>query len=447
MAEPAQILSISQLTRKIRMMLEIQIGEIWVEGEVSNLRQQSSGHQYFTLKDGSAQLSCVFFRGAASKSKIVLTDGMLLQAFGELSVYEAQGKYQLVVAKVQEKGEGALQARFEALKRRLHEEGLFDADRKKNIPKFPNTLALVTSPTGAAVRDMLQILARRAPWVQILVTPVRVQGRGAETEIAAAIDWLNQESGKGLPTIDTLVVGRGGGSIEDLWCFNEEIVARAIDASRIPVISAVGHEIDFTIADFAADLRAPTPSAAAELAVPDREDLQRRLRSHHDKLQGIVARKLDFLDRLIASRSQVSLLRGPEFALRESRQRLDSLAAELINQRDRHFEHRVRKLDHARYVLASARPDRILDHAQQRSLALRDRLHRALNHRQSQLDTRLAGLRGLLISLGPQSVLMRGYSITRTQDGRTIRSADDLPPGTLLNSQFAQGCVTSKVIH
>jgi exodeoxyribonuclease VII large subunit len=445
MPEPAQVLTISQLTRKIRMMLEIQVGQVWVEGEISNLRLQKSGHVYFTLKDETAQLACVFFRGAAARSRVELRDGLHVQAFGELSVYEAQGKYQLVVAKMQEKGVGALQAKFEALKRALQEEGLFDADRKKPIPAFPRVIAIVTSPTGAAVRDLLNILARRAPWVRVLIAPTRVQGRGAEDEIAAAIAMLNRESGRGLPAIDTLIVGRGGGSIEDLWCFNEEVVARAIAASRLPVISAVGHEIDFTIADFVADLRAPTPSAAAELAVPDREALARHLGQLGSKLDGTVRRKLEYLARIVAGRSRDSLRRGPEFALREARQKLDATAAALHDAAAATLDGHARRLERAAGVLASARPDRVLEHAANRLLSLKHRMAAATRHRLAYQAQKLAALRGMLQSLGPDAVLGRGYSLTFGPDGRPLRRPGDVRSGDTLTTRLAEGTVTSTV--
>ncbi|HEY1083261.1 MAG TPA: exodeoxyribonuclease VII large subunit, partial [Prosthecobacter sp.] len=271
-----QVLSVTELTREIREVLEGRIGTVWVEGEISNHRLQSSGHQYFTLKDAGSQLSCVMFRGAA-RSSVRLADGAQVQVQGEITVYELRGQYQMVVRQVQMRGQGGLQARFEALKRKLYDEGLFAPEAKKSIPKFPRTVALVTSPTGAAIQDMLNILTRRAPWLQVVVYPVRVQGTGVERETIRALEVLNAAQDHGLPVPDTIVIGRGGGSIEDLWAYNEETLARAIYASRIPVISAVGHEIDFTIADFVADLRAPTPSAAAELLAPDVAELRRHL--------------------------------------------------------------------------------------------------------------------------------------------------------------------------
>ncbi|MCX6854829.1 MAG: exodeoxyribonuclease VII large subunit, partial [Verrucomicrobia bacterium] len=241
MESPDSVLTVTQLTREIREVLEGRIGTVWVEGEISNHRLQTSGHQYFTLKDGGSQISCVMFRGSASRSGARLTDGVQVQVQGEISVYEPRGQYQLVVKQVQMKGQGGLQAKFEALKKKLFDEGLFDQDYKQSIPKFPRTVALVTSPTGAAIQDMLNILTRRAPWVRVMIFPVRVQGQGVERETIRAIEMLNAAEQFGLPRPETIVIGRGGGSIEDLWAYNEESLARAIFVSRIPIISAVGH--------------------------------------------------------------------------------------------------------------------------------------------------------------------------------------------------------------
>src|SRR5246500_5132308 len=264
----ATILSVTELTRHVRDILESRLGEVWVEGEISNYRRQSSGHHYFTLKDDRSQVACVMFaRSYGAQSRVALWDGMQIQAYGRVTVYEARGQYQLIVQLVQSKGQGVLQAKFEALKRKLLAEGLFEASRKRALPKFPRRVALVTSPTGAVLQDMLNILQRRNPWLSILICPVRVQGEGAAAEISEMIRHVSSRAHE--LKVDVIIVGRGGGSFEDLWEFNEESVAQAIYLSRVPVISAVGHEIDFTIADFVADIRAPTPSAAAELIVPD----------------------------------------------------------------------------------------------------------------------------------------------------------------------------------
>lgn len=274
----SKVFTVSELTANVRKTLESSIGQVCVEGEVSNYRMQASGHQYFTLKDAKAQLACVWFAGRFSGGRATpLSEGMAVQIRGALTVFEAQGKYQVNVQSVQASGTGLLQAKFDALKRRLQEEGLFDRARKRPLPPHPATVALVTSPTGSVVQDMLKVLGRRAPWVRVLVFPVRVQGQSAAAEIAEGIRFLNRESGVSLPFIDVIIAGRGGGSVEDLWCFNEEMVARAIFESAIPLVSAVGHETDFTIADFVADLRAPTPTGAAELAAPRKDQLLQEL--------------------------------------------------------------------------------------------------------------------------------------------------------------------------
>src|SRR6202030_4161617 len=274
--QSAKVLTVAELTRAIRSTLETKFGAVWVQGEISNYKLHPSGHQYFTLRDARAQIACVIFRNTMAPLRQPLVDGAQVQVYGTVTVFEARGQYQLNVQILQPRGLGMLQAKFEALKRKLEAEGLFAAERKRALPKFPRRIGIVTSPTGAAIRDMLNVLRRRAPWLQILINPVRVQGTGAAQEIAVSIRELAKRSEAFAP-LDLIVVTRGGGSIEDLWEFNEEIVARAIFNSSVPIVSAVGHEIDFTICDFVADLRAPTPSAAAALIVPDIIDLLRRI--------------------------------------------------------------------------------------------------------------------------------------------------------------------------
>src|SRR5881409_429086 len=266
--QTAKVFTVSELTRSIRGTLETKFSAVWVQGEISNYKLHPSGHQYFTLKDQRAQIACVIWRDTIAPPREPLVDGTQVQVYGTVTVFEAQGQYQLNVQILQPRGMGLLQAKFEALKRKLEAEGLFAAERKRPLPKFPRRIGIVTSPSGAAIRDMVNVLRRRAPWLQILINPVRVQGTGAAQEIAVAIRELATPN-EAFATVDLIVVTRGGGSIEDLWEFNEEIVARAIFHSAVPIVSAVGHEIDFTISDFVADLRAPTPSAAAELIVPD----------------------------------------------------------------------------------------------------------------------------------------------------------------------------------
>lgn len=285
------IFTITEITKNVRAILEANYADVWLAGEVSNFRNPGSGHFYFSLKDEKAQLAAVMFRGANQKLAFKITDGMELVCHGRMTVYEARGNYQVVIDYCEPKGVGALQLAFEQLKKKLSAEGLFDKKHKKPIPFLPKRIGIVTSGTGAAVRDIINVATRRFPGIQLLVVPVRVQGEGSAQEVAAAINLLNQRN-----DVDVMIVGRGGGSLEDLWAFNEEVVAQAIFKSQIPVVSAVGHEIDFTIADFVADLRAPTPSAAAEIVVPNQADLLATLRNFHQRLEQAIIK--DFPQRM-----------------------------------------------------------------------------------------------------------------------------------------------------
>src|SRR5437867_5478496 len=286
-----KVFSVSELTRNIRNTLEAKFSAVWVQGEISNYKLHPSGHQYFTLKDQRAQISCVIWRDTIVPPRQALVDGTRVQVYGMVTVYETRGQYQLSVQILQPRGVGLLQAKFEALKCKLEAEGLFAPDRKRPLPKFPRRIGIVTSPSGAAIRDMLNVLRRRAPWLQILINPVRVQGTGAAQEIAVAIRELTLSSDRFAP-LDLIVVTRGGGSIEDLWEFNEEIVARAIFHSPVPVVSAVGHEIDFTISDFVADFRAATPSAAAEIVTEGAFAGRRKMRDVAGHLRKAIRREL-----------------------------------------------------------------------------------------------------------------------------------------------------------
>src|SRR5438094_1859075 len=296
-----KVFTVGELTRQIRSTLETKFRAVWVQGEISNYKLHPSGHQYFTLKDQRAQIACVIWRDTMASPRQPIVDGSQVQVYGTVTVFEARGQYQLNVQILQLRGVGLLQVKFEALKRKLEAEGLFAPGRKRPLPKFPRRIGIVTSPSGAAIRDMLNVLRRRAPWLEILIDPVRVQGTGAAQEIAVAIRELGQSTEAFAP-LDLIVVTRGGGSIEDLWEFNEEIVARAIFNCGVPVVSAVGHEIDFTICDFVADLRAPTPSAAAELLVPDAAALSEQLVSSLQRIDRAVKAQLwlastDLVDR------------------------------------------------------------------------------------------------------------------------------------------------------
>ena len=444
MPDDDQVLTVSQLTRQIRSLLEGEIGQVWVEGEISNHRLQSSGHQYFTLKDAGAQLSCVMFRGSAMRSA-PLQDGAAVQLFGNLSVYEPRGQYQMVVKLVQAKGQGVLQAKFEALKRKLDDEGLFDAGLKQPIPKYPRVLALVTSPTGAAIRDMLNILSRRAPWIRVLVFPVRVQGSGAEVEIARAIVALNRAEDLGLPRPDTIIVGRGGGSLEDLWNFNEEIVARAIYRSDIPIVSAVGHEIDFTIADFVADLRAPTPSAAAELVAPDIAELHRHFEAQERTLRLHVTNVLDHHEQVIELTAKGALLREPPRLLQEAAQSLDDLESRWSDAAREGLRAWSDQLVEMQQVLARYHPVKVVTEAAHRVDLGGHRLKQAASLALRGFGERIEARSQMLKLLGPESVLARGFSYTTDAEGRVIMDASEVKPGDQLTTRVARGTVRSTV--
>jgi len=438
-----RVWSVAEITRSVRSLLESSLGEVWVQGEICNFRRQSSGHCYFGLKDERALLSCVLFRSSVP-ARVALADGMLVQARGRITVYEVRGQYQLNVNLVQPAGAGMLQARFEALKLKLEAEGLFDPARKRPIPRDPACIGIVTSPTGAALADFLNIARRRAPWVRIIINPVRVQGAGAAGEIAAAIREFNGPFFEG--RIDLLVVCRGGGSIEDLWAFNEEVVARAIAESEIPVISAVGHEIDFTIADFAADLRAPTPSAAAELALPDRAALLRSLvqiRSRLDRaLENLLLRHRRHLDTLAHS----TAFRYPQRLLQDRAQRLDAAAALIETRRDRALRLCRDALAAVVGRLRQHRPDQILA---LRGLALdaqRRKLEAAVSASFAQKAGGLGQLAGVLRVLSPDATLARGYSITFDAAGSIIRGKEAVRAGDQIRTRLSDGEIESRVM-
>lgn len=438
--------SVTELTRRIRESLEGRFGDVWVEGEISNYRPHSSGHHYFTLKDARAQLSCVMFRGQARSLPEPIRDGRLVQARGDIGVYEARGQYQLVVKWLQPRGFGDLQAKFEELKRRLDAEGLFDQDRKKPLPFFPRTVALVTSPTGAAIRDMLNILNRRAPWLRILVWPVRVQGEGAAGEIAGALDHLGAMAGDAsAPKIDTIIVGRGGGSIEDLWSFNEEIVARAIAGCPIPVVSAVGHEIDFTIADFVADLRAPTPSAAAELVAPDGADLRRQIDQMTRRLdlrtsQALASRQthVEFQRRGLHSRE-------PSRVIGDLFQQCDDLRDSLDFSINEFFEDSGRQVAQLRRMLELRHPGSEISRRLTRVEEWRPRLDRRIGERLSRDQDRLEKTRQMLELLSPRSAFHRGFSLTTDAEGRIVTNVAAVKRGERIRTRLSDGEIESVV--
>lgn len=393
-----EVPSVSQLTRRVRGLLEGTFPDTWVKGEISGFRKPGSGHAYFTLKDATAQLRAVLFRPSLMKVKFQLQDGMEVLLHGKLTVYEARGDYQLIADTVEPVGVGALQLAFEQLKAKLHKEGLFDPARKRPLPFLPRRIGLVTSSTGAAVRDVLKVLDRRFHNLDIVIFPCLVQGDRAACDIAAALKsaerWNLERPERAL---DLLIVGRGGGSLEDLWCFNEETVARAIAACPIPTISAVGHEIDFTIADFVADLRAATPSAAAEIAVPSRTELEALIEHQQTKLRILVLRRIE----------QLKL-------------HLDHLTRRLVDPRVRVQQMR----EHFRRVEAQ--------------------LHLAMRTTLKFGRQRLEGLVQKLDLLSPLQVLGRGYSITQDATGVVVRSASEVKAGSLLVTRFKDGTVRSR---
>ena len=438
-----RIWTVGEITRTVRSLLESSLGEVWVQGEICNFRRQASGHCYFGLKDERALLSCVLFRSQVPVH-FPLADGMLVQARGRMTVYEARGQYQLSVNLLEPAGAGLLLARFEALKRKLEAEGLFDPGRKRPIPRDPACIGVVTSPTGAAISDFLKIARRRAPWVRIVINPVRVQGVGAAAEIAAAIREFNSPIFE--DQFDLLVVCRGGGSMEDLWAFNEEVVARAIAASRIPVISAVGHEIDFTIADFVADLRAPTPSAAAELALPDRAAMLRHLSQARSRLLRSMETVLLHHRRTLDNLARSAGFRFPQRLLQDRAQRLDAAAALIGAGRDRALRLRREKLAAFLASLLQHRPDHILALRRFALEAQQRRLEATASASFTRKSSRLANLAGVLRVLSPDATLGRGYSITMDSAGAIVRGSNAVRPGDQIRTRLADGSIDSRVL-
>ncbi|MDD2706655.1 MAG: exodeoxyribonuclease VII large subunit [Verrucomicrobiae bacterium] len=440
-----KIYTVTEVTRRVRMTLEEAFGQVWVEGEISNLHYHSSGHVYLTLKDAQAQLTAVMFRSSAARLPFRLKDGMQAQASGRLTVYEKRGNYQLVIETIQPAGRGALQAAFEALKRKLEAEGLFDAARKRPLPVFPRTVAVVTSPTGAAIRDFCRVLHRRFPGVRVIVAPVRVQGEGAGEEIAAAVDLLNSPAAAALK-VDAIALIRGGGSLEDLWAFNEEAVARAVARSALPTISGVGHEVDFTICDFAADVRAPTPSAAAELLIRPRDEMMGDVLTGSSALDRVV--RLAILERrqFLSQKDRVLRRYEPRQWMRQWRLRLDEMTTDM--------ETRMREVLRAsrdRWQaglgrLREADPRRMMLRKRQRLQQWDDRRRHAGRLALDRLGHRLKMAGQRLELLSPKATLERGYSITREiGSGGVIRSAAMVSAGKRIRTLFKDGEVNSVV--
>jgi len=440
----AKILTVAELTRAIRGTLETRFGAVWVQGEISNYKLHPSGHQYFTLKDQRAQIACVIFRNTLPPFRPPLSDGDQVQVYGNVSVFEARGQYQLSVQLLQPRGAGLLQAKFEALKRKLEAEGLFDAARKRSLPRFPKRIGIVTSASGAAIRDMLNVLLRRAPALEILISPVRVQGTGAAAEIAVALRELATPNESWTP-LDLVVLTRGGGSIEDLWEFNEEIVARAIFDAAIPVVSAVGHEIDFTIADFVADLRAPTPSAAAELIVPDATDLLRRVNELSVCLERNVRSFMAQTQTRLKFLSEKTLARELLQRMRGAQQQIDLARESLARRVGQVFGDLRRSVDNQGAQLQSHRPVREINLRREAVIQLERRLVARPRHCLDAAHERFRRAQGLLRVLGPHATLARGYSITLDEDGAVVRSVAAARAGMRLRTRLMDGEISSDV--
>ena len=394
--EEKHIYSVSELTRNIRVILERNFGTVWVEGEVSNFIKHQSGHMYFSIRDKDSVLSSVLFRRANAGLKFTIESGMQVLCFGKISVYDKRGQYQLIVERIEPKGAGALQIAFEQLKEKLRKEGLFDESHKKPIPQLPRRVGVITSPTGAAIRDILNVAKRRFSNIEIILNPVRVQGDMAKEEISQALDLFNA-----LGDIDLIILGRGGGSLEDLWAFNEEVVARAIFRSGIPIVSAVGHEVDFTISDFVSDKRAPTPSAAAELVIPRKEDLVTTLNVFLDRMRNSLLSKVELLEEGVKTLETRYVFREPFNIIVQREQEIDDLTRELVSKGGLLVKFKAESLN---------------------------------------------AIAGKLEVLSPLGILSRGYSITmQEKDGKVIRNAANLKKKDLIRTKLEKSEIISRV--
>lgn len=435
------VLTPSQLTRRARDLLEDEFGLIWLEGEISNFSRPASGHLYFSLKDGAAQVRCAMFKPKSTFLRFRPADGLQVLARARVSLYEARGEFQLIVEHLEEAGEGALRREFERLKALLAGEGLFDAARKRSLPRHLRRLAIITSATGAAVRDVLSVLARRYPLLRADIVPVPVQGKEAPPAIVAALRLIDAAA-----CHDAVLLTRGGGSIEDLWAFNDERVARAIAACAVPVVSAIGHEVDFTIADFVADLRAPTPSAAAELLVPDVADLSRALRQRQLRLQLLLQRRLQHSQQELDRRYAQLQTHSPVLRLQLGRGRLVALQLRLrhaLQQAQRGKRQRAAEL---RLRLLRQTPQQRLQRARLTLEHQRQRLHQV---QRSAVDTRRARLTELaraLQAISPLAVLARGYALLQDEAGRVIRTPADTAAGASVQARLADGTLRLRVL-
>ena len=432
-------LTVSELTRQVKNLIESGVGRVWVAGEISNWRVSPAGHAYFTLKDNKSQLSAVIFKGKLSRLKFEPEGGLEVILNGQVTVYEQRGNYQIICDGMQPQGVGALQLAFDKLKAKLDAEGLFSEDHKKTLPMLPKKIGIVTSPTGAAIQDMLNVLGRRYAGVHVLLYPARVQGEEAASEIVAGIQALEEYG------VDVLIIGRGGGSLEDLWPFNEEIVVRAVHECTIPIVSAVGHEIDFSLSDFSADLRAPTPSAAAELVVQEHEALVDSVNQLSSRLQRVMDGMIKYYTSRIDRAQSSFIFRRPEELLRQQRQQLDEARMQLDRVLSERLVDARHRLNAATRTLTLLSPDQQLERAHERLTTLRQRLNASAH---SLIDNKRATFHPLvaqLDALSPLAILGRGYSLVRKEDGNLVRTSKDIKKDDTVNITLGKGSATALI--
>jgi exodeoxyribonuclease VII large subunit len=437
------IYTVSQLNREARRLLAAHFLTVQVAGEISNLSQPSSGHLYFTLKDAQAQIRCAMFKGQQQRLRFKPANGNQVILTAQVSLYEPRGDYQLVVEHMEEAGDGALRQAFERLKLKLLQEGLFEQERKQSLPLIPNRIAVITSPSGAAIHDILTVLNRRFPAIPVLIYPVAVQGEAAKFEIARALATANLRD-----EVDVIILGRGGGSLEDLWAFNEEIVARAIAASAIPVISAVGHEVDVSIADFVADYRAATPSAAAEAAVPHQDEWLSAFYSIERQLSQLMLNRIKQQQHQLSWLDKALQQQHPGQKLQRNAQRLDELEQRFTQAMQHKLHDLQQQLAIRNHQLKQWQPDAAIARHQQQLGYYRQRLQRAMQLKLAKLHSQQAALSQTLHAISPLATLDRGYAIVQRQDnGRIVKSIRQLAVDDVLETRIAEGRVVSRVVE
>lgn len=442
--EVRRVLSVSELTKKVKLQIEEGVGQIWVEGEITNLRRQSSGHIYFSIKDDNTQLSCVLFRGVRMSQRDTIEDGQKVVLQGSLTVYEARGQYQLIVKTVELQGIGALQVQFERLKNSLNGEGLFDTARKRKLPSINERIGIITSLSGAALRDVLHVVQRRQPTLEIVLVDSRVQGAGAEAEIIKGIEWLNSLARS--EPLDLILITRGGGSIEDLWAFNEESLARSVFSSVVPVVSAVGHEIDYTISDFVADFRAATPSAAAEIITSGGVMIQEKLGSIAERLNRAAIRRFRYINKEVEANVERMARCHPRRQLQQRMQRVDDLCDELIQGGREFLKQQDVRLRNLSDRLARVRPSKILKDRNKELEQQKRQFHDIVKGRMGQLKRDIEALNDRLRLLDPKNIVSRGYSITTdAKTGRILRSVKKTHSGQTIITQMSDGDIESTI--